>query len=252
MKSPAHILALACAIFSAAPARADLAASANYSMNISIEGGGQRTSSAAYAQDTVITPIAGRSVAALSDLLLFGFVSQLNIPPVALDDVRSHPLNAPVGITASSLLANDFDLDGDTLSLVTADRFSAAGGTVITSGQTITYTPPNGLGSADHFDYVVADSNGDIATATVTLGIAPPIQNQPLNTVAIVEQPDGAFLIRFRQQPGSTDYIIQFSHDLNDRNWQTLTDVHAGADGIVEVLVDPSVADQTYFRAVVL
>jgi hypothetical protein len=58
-------------------------------------------------------------------------------------------------------------------------------------------------------------------------------------------------LIRFRQQPGSTDYIIEFTHDLASPDWQALQDVHAGADGIVELLIDPGQNKQTFFRALV-
>jgi hypothetical protein len=136
------------------------------------------------------------------------------------------------------------------LSLVSVDPISAAGGAVSVFGQTITYVPPKGLTGADQFDYVVADSNGDVASATVLMLIAPPITDQPINTVALTEQADGKFLLRFRSQPGLTEYIIQYSNDLNNPNWQTLEDVRAGADGFVQALVDPALAKDTFFRAV--
>jgi hypothetical protein len=248
MKRIGKIAAVACALC-AQMIHADQT-SANYSNALSIDGGGQRVTSADYEHNVIVTPISGRAVATFSDVMLIGFASHLNTAPIAVDDVRSHPFDTPVDITTSSLFANDFDPDGDTLSLVTFDAQSAAGGTLTISGQTITYTPPKGLDAADQFQYTLADSNGDIASATVTLGIAPPISSQPLNTVSITEQPDGKFLVRFRQRAGFGDYIIQYSNDLNNTDWQMLEDVHAGADGIVELLIDPTLAKQTFFRAV--
>jgi hypothetical protein len=245
------ILALACA-FAAPQLRGEPATSENYSIVNSIEAGGQRVDSQDYEQIVVITPLSGRSVALQSIVMVIGFASQLNNGPTAEDDVRSHPFGQPVNITASSLLANDFDPDGDPLNFVSADAQSQRGGTLTVNGQLITYMPPANLDDYDQFNYVVADANGDLTSATVVLGIAPPIGNQPLNTVAVVKQPDGQYLIRFRHPANRTDYIIEFKHDLNDPEWQTLKSIQAGADGIVEALFDPTTAPQTYFRALAI
>ena len=248
MKSAIHILALLAVTF-APIVRADQATSANYSMAISIEAGGNQITSANYTQNIIITSIAGRAVATFSDSMIYGFAARFNSPPVAADDVRSHPQDAPINIAAAALLANDFEPEGDSLSILSVDAASAAGGTVAINGQTITYTPPTGLNTSDQFHYTVADSNGDISTATVTLAIAPPISTQPFNTVALIEQPDGKLLLRFRQLTGSSDYIIEFTDDLSKKDWQALTDLHAGADGIIELLINPAANKQTFFRA---
>ncbi|HEY6228913.1 MAG TPA: cadherin-like domain-containing protein [Verrucomicrobiae bacterium] len=248
MKSAIHILALLAAAF-APIARADQATSADYSMAISIEAGGGQITSADYTQNIIVTPIAGRAVATFSDSMIFGFATRFNNPPIAADDVRSHPQDAPISIAAAALLANDFEPEGDLLSILSVDPASAAGGTVTINGQTVTYTPPTGLNTSDQFHYTVADSNGDVSTATVTLAIAPPIANQPFNTVALFKQPDGKLLLRLRQLSGSTEYIIEFTDDLSKTDWQTLTDLHAGADGIVELIINPAANKQTFFRA---
>lgn len=205
-----------------------------------------------YSHSAFITPLAGRASATLSVTMQIGFGSQLNAAPVAQDDVRSRPPGSGVSISASSLFANDFDPDGDPLSVVGVDEQSLKGGTLSLAAQTITYTPPAGFTGTDQFSYVVADANGDIATAIVILGTAPPVIGQAANTVIIAEQSDGKYLVRFRQIPGKTEYTIQYKHDLNDPTWHTLKTVEAGADGIVEALFDPSVAVQTFFRALTL
>lgn len=249
MRSPIYILALLAALTFGA-ANADQLTSANYSMALSIEAGGGRITSSNYAHDIVITTVSGRSVATFSDVIALGFATRFNNPPVAFDDVRSHPPDAAVNLTASSLLANDFEPEGDTVSIIAADATSAAGATVGFDGQTLVYTPPAGLRTSDQFQYTIADANGDVATATVTMVIAPPIANQPLNTVTLTPQSDGKMLVRFRQQSGAVDYVIEFTDDLNSQ-WQVLQSVHAPADGVVELLIDPSLNEQTFFRAVV-
>src|SRR3954469_22248813 len=160
MKSAIHIIAILAASF-APIVRADQTTSADYSMAISVEAGGDRITSANYTQNIIVTPIAGRAVAVQSDSMIYGFATRFNNPPVAADDVRSHPQDAPVSITVAALLANDFEPEGDLLSILSVDPASAPGGTVTISGQTITYTPPTSLNTSDQFHYTVADSNGD-------------------------------------------------------------------------------------------
>src|SRR5688572_26366275 len=135
MKWLAPILGLLCA----AVLHADTLTSANYAIATSIDGGGRHSTSQHYAQTVIITPISGRSVATFSVTMLTGFGSQLNSAPIAEDDVRSHPQDAPVNLTATSLFANDFDPDGDSLTLVSVDETSLRGGTITVNGQTITY-----------------------------------------------------------------------------------------------------------------
>ena len=242
------ILLLACA-FTAPRLLGEPATSANYSSLVSIDAGGKLVTSENYAQSVFIQPVSGR-LARDSAVMTIGFASQLNSGPTAQDDVRSHPFGSPVTLTSSSLLANDFDDEGDPLSVVSVSAQSQRGGTLSVLGPNITYTPPAGLSDYDQFTYTVSDANGDISSATVILGIAPPIGNQPLNTVSVVEQPDGQYLIRFRTATGRTEYTIQFTHDLNANDWQSLQTIRAGADGIVEALFDPSASSQTFFRAV--
>ena len=245
------LLTLACAL-SAPRLLGEPSTSENYSTLVSIDAGGKLITSENYAQSVFIGPVSGRSVAIQSDVMVIGFASQLNNGPTAQDDVRSHPFGSSVTLTASSLLANDFDPEGDLLSFVSVSTQSQRGGTLSVLGPNITYTPPQDLNDYDQFTYTVSDANGDIASATVVLGIAPPIGNLPLNNVSVVEQPDGQYLIRFRTATGRTDYTIQFTNDLNSNNWQNLTTIQAGADGIVEALFDPSASAQTFFRAVTL
>ena len=89
-----------------------------------------------------------------------------NYPPYAADDNSSVTLDTPVVIDA---LANDWDPDGDAISLV-AVLPPTYGTALIVSGQ-IEYTPLAGYVGADLFTYVITDGLHQ-ATGTVFLDVA--------------------------------------------------------------------------------
>ena len=101
-------------------------------------------------------------------------IAAVNDAPVAAND----SLTATAGTTAApawSVLANDSDVDGDTLSVAAYDATSAAGGTVAMAADgTFTYTPAAGFSGTDSFTYTAADGRGGEATATVAVTVEPP------------------------------------------------------------------------------
>ncbi|HEX7166945.1 MAG TPA: cadherin-like domain-containing protein, partial [Acidimicrobiales bacterium] len=101
-------------------------------------------------------------------------VAPVNDAPVAVNDSSTTSEAAPVGI---SVLPNDSDVDGDSLSVSAVDLTGTAGNATH-DGTTITYTPPaaaNALAAGetlvDSFTYTVSDGAGgtDMATVTVTV-----------------------------------------------------------------------------------
>jgi hypothetical protein len=231
--------------------RGDVATSANYAMTIvSIDGGGRRSGSANYTNDLALGTIAVRSVASISVVNLLGYVAQMNNPPVAVDDVRSHPLNIGLDVSSQVFLANDFDIDGDLIQILRTDVRSEALGTVSYARGRVQYTAPLNFNGIDHFDYIALDANGDVAEATVTVVVAPAVETQPINTIRLYKLADGELLLRLRQETNRTEYHIEAATDLNLQNWTTIAIPRAQLDGIVEILINP--ADrQRYFRSVV-
>ena len=78
--------------------------------------------------------------------------------------------------SASGVLANDGDIDGDSLIVSAFDPTSAAGGTVAMNPDgSFTYTASTGFTGTDTFIYTTSDGNGgtDSATATITVNGAP-------------------------------------------------------------------------------
>ncbi|CUH77121.1 Ig-like domain-containing protein [Tropicibacter naphthalenivorans] len=92
-----------------------------------------------------------------------------NTAPEATDDLATV---AEDGSTTVSVLANDTDLDGDTLT-VSSVTDPANGSAVINGDGTVTYTPDAGYTGVDSFTYTVDDGQGGTDTATVTVTVAP-------------------------------------------------------------------------------
>lgn len=93
-------------------------------------------------------------------------------PPIAANDSGFNATqNAPLVITAGSLLANDKDPDGDPLSITGVS--GATHGTATFNAQTnmITFNPDAGYTGAASFNYAIADGRGGTASASVALTV---------------------------------------------------------------------------------
>ncbi|MDF1874822.1 tandem-95 repeat protein [Sulfurimonas sp. SAG-AH-194-I05] len=75
-------------------------------------------------------------------------------------------------ITADSLLANDTDVDGDTLSITEVTATNDTHGIVsLDSDGNVVFTPEENYNGSASFEYTVSDGNGGTDTATVTLNV---------------------------------------------------------------------------------
>ena len=95
-------------------------------------------------------------------------VRAMNDSPVAQDDTSVTNEDTPVSI---NVLANDSDLDGDSL-VIQSSTQPLHGGTV-RSGTSIIYTPDPNFNGEDTFMYTTSDGKGGTATATVTVTVTP-------------------------------------------------------------------------------
>ncbi|HEX8723298.1 MAG TPA: Ig-like domain-containing protein [Pyrinomonadaceae bacterium] len=91
-------------------------------------------------------------------------VAPANDAPVAVGDSASTVKNVAVGV---AVLANDRDVDGDALTVVSVSQ--SANGTVAVApgGKSVTYTPRKTFVGNDTFTYAVSDGRGGVASATV-------------------------------------------------------------------------------------
>jgi len=97
-----------------------------------------------------------------------------NHPPVAADDSATTAHDAAVNV---SVLANDSDPDGDTLTIASVTQPS--NGTAAIQGSAVRYSPAAGFAGSDAFTYTVSDGHGGDATATVNVTVTPPPANRP-------------------------------------------------------------------------
>ena len=104
----------------------------------------------------------------------FNFViAAVNDAPVAVADAGfSVRHEGKLKITSAALLANDTDVDGDTLSITSVS--AAKGGTVSRAADgTITFKAKDDYAGPASFKYTISDGHGGTNTATVSLTVLP-------------------------------------------------------------------------------
>ena len=148
---------------------------------------------------------------------------QPNLVPDAVDDTYATPADTPI---SENVLVNDTPGEAPTL-VTTWDTGSLTGGSLSSTAAdgNFTYSPNSGFSGTDAFSYTLTDSNGDLATATVTITVGEPVIERSLilstsknrgNTVVILSWSgfnEGAVDI---YRNGS----LQASDESNDGNWQ--------------------------------
>ena len=101
-------------------------------------------------------------------------VTAVNDPPVAVANSATTAEDTPVTI---GVLANDTDVDGDTLTVTAVTQ--PAHGAVSFTASGVTYSPAANYNGSDSFTYSISDGHGGTASATVSMTITavndPPI-----------------------------------------------------------------------------
>jgi CshA-type fibril repeat protein len=117
-------------------------------------------------------------------------VTPVNDDPVAEDDAAKTPINMPVII---DVLANDTDVDGDDLEVISAT--SPNGAVSINPDGTITFTPDTDFFGETTIDYTISDGNGGTDSAVVTVlvndGIVSGTAGDDLIDVNYMGDPEG-------------------------------------------------------------
>jgi Ca2+-binding RTX toxin-like protein len=114
-------------------------------------------------------------------------VAAVNDSPVAANNSVSATEDTPLVMTATSLLANDSDVDADSLTVTSVGN--ATNGTVALNGGNIVFTPAANYNGPASFTYTVSDGQGGTSTATVNITVAA-VNDSPVaanNSVAATE-----------------------------------------------------------------
>jgi len=97
-------------------------------------------------------------------------INVVNAPPSAGNDSYSVVGGQTLNVSAPGLLANDTDLDGDTLE-ATNYLYTGPGTLSVVSDGSFSYTPAAGFSGTDSFTYQISDGFGGNDTAVVTLNV---------------------------------------------------------------------------------
>ncbi|UKP00637.1 beta strand repeat-containing protein [Nostoc sp. UHCC 0870] len=103
-------------------------------------------------------------------------VKPVNDSPTAVNDRFTSALNIPVNISATSLLANDTDIDSNNLKITQVSGFKNGIAVLNNNGTPnnfaddfIVFTPTNGFSGNAEFDYTISDGN---LTSSASVAIA--------------------------------------------------------------------------------
>ncbi len=143
----------------------------------------------------------------------------VNDAPEAADN--SYSVKEDNQLVTGNVLANDFDLDGDELSV--ADFEQPAHGSVVYNGDgTFTYTPNQDYNGSDEFSYSISDGNGGTATAVIRINVQSVNDAPEGNTDNIFTTEDnsvttGNVLANDNDVDGDTLHIADFSQGSHGR-----------------------------------
>jgi subtilisin-like proprotein convertase family protein len=169
----------------------------------------------------------------------------VNTPPVAGPDTITRTGTNGTKVSVTTLLGNDTDADGDSLTFLAVSSPGVSGGTVVSNGGWIYYTPPPGSTNTDSFTYAIGDGFGAPVTGVVTVNVL--TDNGPSPNLTITALGGSAYNIRGDGIPGRT-YRIQYSNSPNG-GWQELGSATADAFGIFQ-LTDANGSPQRFYRSV--
>ncbi|OGV56666.1 MAG: hypothetical protein A2X45_13360 [Lentisphaerae bacterium GWF2_50_93] len=123
---------------------------------------------AANANGTSTVTVRGTSNGKTVDASFAVTVKPVNDAPAAVADTATCDEDNAIAI---NVLANDTDVDGDTL--VIASVTQGAHGAAVITGTNITYTPAANYSGLDTFTYAIGDGKGGTATAVVMVAVKP-------------------------------------------------------------------------------
>ncbi|WP_125718508.1 Ig-like domain-containing protein [Pseudoalteromonas rubra] len=107
-------------------------------------------------------------------------IERVNQDPIAFDNHYALAQNSVLTVSGTGLLVNDFDFDGDTLTVNTTPVTDVQHGTLtLNSDGSFSYQPEPDFTGTDSFEYRVEDGNGGSNTATITLLIETEVSNFP-------------------------------------------------------------------------
>lgn len=111
-------------------------------------------------------------------------IEPTNDDPVGNPDELSGEEDSPLIVSVDDLLANDVDIDSETLEIVSVQAVD--GGTVILDGSTITFNPDADFFGDASFQYQVSDGDGGFSASTAVVVELSPVNDAPEGGINLV------------------------------------------------------------------
>lgn len=159
----------------------------------------------------------------------------INAQPVAVSDAVYTYVDTEAN--TGSVLLNDLDTNGDTLTIISSDTASVQAGSVSYNGDgTFTYDPPNGFEGNDSFEYIVSDGRGGASTATVFLTVTQPLLRDDNRFLTFLNRTSPLF----DEDASSARAYYAAIDPAGQRNtlqaWRNLNGFNIGADAFAEYI----------------
>lgn len=167
--------------------------------------------------------------------------SLLNDAPVAGDDLGIVAGASSIVISKALLLANDRDLDGDTLSIVAVESLTAGLSAGLTVDGDVEVSALPGLSGIVELNYSVSDGNGGITTARINITLvenqAPIVSGEPIGDIDVEPGIEFSFDIPVGMFTDADSDDLFVSATLADGSdlpaWLTFDAVSQSFDGLV-------------------
>jgi hypothetical protein len=170
----------------------------------------------------------------------------INTPPVAGPCTLARDPTNGVKVSVAALLSNCSDADSDPIGFVGVSATSANGGTIVSNGGWIFYTPAPGFTNIDTFTYTISDGWVAPVTGTVTVNVR--TNNGPSPNLTISDLGNGVYTVLGDGIPDRT-YRIQYAENAQPTNWATLGTASADPFGVFQI-IDTNGVPQRYYRSV--
>ena len=159
-----------------------------------------------------------------------------NTPIAGMDDLYTD-VNTPLAITDAILLANDGDLDGDSLVVTAVDATNSIGSLSNQGGGSYSYLPLQNFVGTDALTYTIADGNGGTDSGLINIAVAPPKSVYYPETVTItVGTYLGGTMDSFAAVDGDT-YDIRYAAVSGGQqtDWYVTTTISESPDNIAQI-----------------
>ncbi|MGE4230547.1 MAG: tandem-95 repeat protein, partial [Dongiaceae bacterium] len=153
-------------------------------------------------------------------------VNPVNDAPVAAADAVSTNEDTALTIPVATLLGNDTDVDGDTLTITSVQ--GAVNGMVQLVGGNVLFTPAADYSGPASFTYTVSDGNGGTSTATVNVTVSPVNDAPVANADAVSTNEDTALTIPVAALLGNDTDV--------DGDSLTIASVQGAVNGTVQLI----------------